>query len=918
MKGKNLLQSVLMIAGLMAMSFVGWSQGNETFNNFTATGTTYSNGTFQGQDGSTWTYVQCRGDYEITGKAIMIGRNRDPQSNFYSGTISNGIGQISFDYMQAFTNNVNLNILVNDVVVGNVTSSAEQGVIKSSGPITVNVANNVVIKFISVTNNDGQVVVDNIIWTAFGGGTPQVATPTFSPAGGTFYQPVNVSIATATQGATIYYTTNGTNPTTSSTLYSNPFTVSVNTTVKAFAVKDDMDDSEIATAVFSFTEAPDVDLFISEYLEGSSNNKALEIYNPTNQTVDLSLYVVKSANNGNGWGNTSTGPDTRYVLPLTGTLAPGEVLVLANAAANEAILAVADYTYAYDENPNGSQGSNVLAFNGDDAIGLFKNETLIDVIGIPTEDPGTNWLVAGTGATSEFTLVRKGTVDRGNIYWTTSAGSNADDSEWVVYPQNTSDYLGWHLTGFSDEAEIVSFSVPNQLGAAQINSDLATVTLQVLYGTNVSAVIPQFALSSGATAFIGEVQQVSGASVVNFSNPVVYAVIAEDETTQKDWTVTVNVGPMSSQAEILNFEVNGQMGSAVINSDLATVSIQVALGTDVTNLTPSITISLGATINPAGGVAQDFSSPVNYTVTAQDGTTQKVWTVTVGATNIIPIHDIQFTDHPSGDSPYALQVVTTTGIVTAWHYNYEGGTFQGIFIQDGVGAWNGIYVYNGLMDPKPAVGDQIVISGMIKEYYGLTELTFDTPSGVNVEYEIMSSGNDLPLAEVVSTLAANNEAYEGVLIKTMDVLCTEDDLAYGMAEINDGSGPLKVDDDMHAAAVEQNKRYNITGIGHYSFSEYKILPRSAADVELLSNVSISWGQHIGTYPSPFSNGIWIDNAQEAAQVLVFNLIGQQVLNVNLTGDARTFINTNELQSGVYLVTIVNDKGERTVRKMVKK
>ncbi|GAB1405233.1 hypothetical protein MASR1M74_24130 [Lentimicrobium sp.] len=138
----------------------------ETFDNFGATGTSYSTGTFIGQDGSTWNYIQARGDYEITEKALMLGRNRNPQSEVYSGTIGGGIQILNFDYMQAFSNNVNLNVLVNNVVVGNVTSSNEKDKIKNSGDIAVNVTGNFVLKFINVNNNDGQVVIDNISWNS--------------------------------------------------------------------------------------------------------------------------------------------------------------------------------------------------------------------------------------------------------------------------------------------------------------------------------------------------------------------------------------------------------------------------------------------------------------------------------------------------------------------------------------------------------------------------------------------------------------------------------------------------------------------------------------------------------------------------------------------------------------------------------
>lgn len=242
---------------IFAMSFGLLSaQGLETFDNFTATGSSYSNGTFTGQDGSLWTYTQCRGDYEITGKAIMIGRNREPQSNFYSGTILNGIGTLSFDYMQAFSTNVNLNVLINDVVVGNVTSSGEPGVIKNSGVIDVNLNSDFVIKFINANNGDGQVVVDNVSWTAFN--PNMVATPDFSYPAGQYFNAIDVEITCETPDASIYYTTDGTDPTTSSTIYTEPITIATSTTLKARAYAAGLDPSSIAQAVYTINTVIEV------------------------------------------------------------------------------------------------------------------------------------------------------------------------------------------------------------------------------------------------------------------------------------------------------------------------------------------------------------------------------------------------------------------------------------------------------------------------------------------------------------------------------------------------------------------------------------------------------------------------------------------------------------------------------------
>ncbi len=667
---------------------------------------------------------------------------------------------------------------------------------------------------------------------------------------------------------------------------------------------------------FTTIAQPASDLFFSEYIEGSSNNKALEIYNPTSQAVNLGDYVIKSANNGSGWGSLSSGPDTRYVLPLTGTLGAGEVLVLANAASDPIVLAIADHTYAYDNVANGSNGNNVLAFNGDDAVGLFKNDVLIDVIGIPTEDPGTNWPVAGTGATSEYTLVRKASVIAGNTNWAASAGTNADDSEWEVQPQNTFTFLGWH--GFNNEAEILSFGVDEQMAAAIIDPVAATITLEVLNGTDLATLVPEFTLSTGATATANAVEQESGVSVVDFTNPVVYTVEAESGIT-KDWTVTITEAAVSTQAEILSFSLVEQIGPATINSGTGTIDITVAPGTEVTALVPTIEVSLGATISPLSDVAQDFTNAVVYTVTAQDGTTTKAWTVTVTISSIIPIYDIQFTPAPSGESPYKDQVVTTKGIVTAKHYNYEGGVFKGLFIQDGEGAWNGLYVFNEFMENIPNVGDEIIISGMIQEYYTLTELT--TASGtVPMTITVLSTDNELPAPTVLTTVEAAKEPWEGVLISVKNAEYTVAADSYNVFGVNDGSGVVYVDDDMYdyAGVFEMGKRYDITGIGHFSFDYAKILPRFASDVELVSSVGTVWGESISAYPNPFTNTLTIDNIENANRVVIVNLIGQQVMSINLNGVNRKEISTSELATGVYLVTIVNNQGQKAVRKMIKR
>lgn len=165
------------------------------------------------------------------------------------------------------------------------------------------------------------------------------------------------------------------------------------------------------------------ELFFSEYVEGSSNNKALEIFNGTGAAVDLAAenYDVQFFSNGSSTANVT--------ILLTGVIVPDDVYVIADDEANSAILAVADLIYG---------GS---FFNGDDAIALRKNGTIIDVIGQIGFDPGTQWGIVPTN-TQDNTLRRKVGIETGDV-----SGNDPFDPalEWDGFGKDTFDGLGFYL-----------------------------------------------------------------------------------------------------------------------------------------------------------------------------------------------------------------------------------------------------------------------------------------------------------------------------------------------------------------------------------------------------------------------------------------------------------------------------------------
>ncbi|HPY97376.1 MAG TPA: C10 family peptidase, partial [Candidatus Cloacimonadota bacterium] len=173
------------------------------------------------------------------------------------------------------------------------------------------------------------------------------------------------------------------------------------------------------------------DLFISEYIEGSSNNKALEIFNGTGETVDLSMYKIKLAANGNVWNESNT-------YQMTGTLAHGGTFVICHNQSNAAIKELSDVY------PNSGNPTN---YNGNDCVGLFKNDVLIDIFGIyntgNSSEPNFN-VADVVGAAANHTLIRKPTVISPTTDWASSAGTDENDSEWIVYPIDYIDDLGQH------------------------------------------------------------------------------------------------------------------------------------------------------------------------------------------------------------------------------------------------------------------------------------------------------------------------------------------------------------------------------------------------------------------------------------------------------------------------------------------
>lgn len=208
--------------------------------------------------------------------------------------------------------------------------------------------------------------------------------------------------------------------------------------------------------------------FISEYVEGSSNNKALEIINTGAQDVDLSACELLRYSNGSSSG---------VSIPLNGVLSPDSVYVICNPSFSESDIALCDET------------SGSLSFNGDDAMELRCDGVTLDVVGQIGNDPGSQW-GSGEASTKDNTICRKASVTQGD-----ADGSDAFDpaDEWIGFPSDTFSGLGNpDLCGGGVQPSGLSCSAPIvTIGDVQGRTDVSPVvgSVQTVRGV-VSAVFP--------------------------------------------------------------------------------------------------------------------------------------------------------------------------------------------------------------------------------------------------------------------------------------------------------------------------------------------------------------------------------------------------------------------------------------------
>lgn len=344
--------------------------------------------------------------------------------------------------------------------------------------------------------------------------------------------------------------------------------------------------------------------------------------------------------------------------------------------------------------------------------------------------------------------------------------------------------------------------------------------------------------------------------------------------------------------------------SGTISPNPASGNAKLFWGNTFNNLTESTDMTLSGGKWHGNIPGHQEESVVYFSIKASEGNNKITWSPTysirVAASflgDITPITEIQGT---GTSTPFENQILTTTGVVTAFYIN-------GYYIQAGNGPRTGLFIY----DPNrfPAIGDSLVITGLVKEYYNLTEMTSPT------QYKLIKTNRPVPAPQVI-TASQVGEDWESVLIRIEDAACTyaQHWNNSGMWRVNDGTGQVNVhNNDVFDIDPVLNQKYYVTGPLNYDYSEWKIELRSLWDVTeptFISEKEVV--AKLRVHPNPTSDALVIQlpkNGSRNREIRIFDMLGIEKALFRISSDAVTFsidLKTQKLKDGVYLIVYADD------------
>jgi len=205
----------------------------------------------------------------------------------------------------------------------------------------------------------------NVDSMAFANSTPTVATPTFSPGAGTYTGSQSVTISDATSGATIYYTTNNTTPSSTSTKYTGPISVAASETIEAIAELSGENNSAVATAAYTISAST---VATPTFSPGAGSYTSSQSVTINDATSGASCYYTLTAGTTGATPSTSS---TRYTSAIAVTATSVLESLCAASGDNNSAVATAAYTIST------STGGYVQISNGGFTLTPQNNTALV-------------------------------------------------------------------------------------------------------------------------------------------------------------------------------------------------------------------------------------------------------------------------------------------------------------------------------------------------------------------------------------------------------------------------------------------------------------------------------------------------------------------------------------------------------------
>ncbi|MBC7534280.1 MAG: lamin tail domain-containing protein, partial [Ferruginibacter sp.] len=337
----------------------------------------------------------------------------------------------------------------------------------------------------------------------------------------------------------------------------------------------------------SFASSNATDLFFSEYVEGSSNNKYIEIYNGTGAAVNLSDYRLQLYANG--------ALTVSSQVTLSGTLSNGSTIVYKNSLAT-----------IYGGTATTNSAAN---YNGDDALALFKISTnnFVDIFGRIGEDPGTNWS-GGSNTTLDKTLVRNANVG-GGVTTNPGAGFPTLATQWTQFNIDVVSNLGSHAYNAISASFVPGYNNLAVNGLTQAVSGLSSAT-NYYYRVR--------AFSTNSISSNSNIINVTTCAVITASagaNGSISPAGPTDACAGGSQSYTITPNACYSIADVL---VDGSSVGAVGSYTFTNVSASHTISATFVLSTYTITVTSGAngSVTPAGASTVNCGANATYTITA--------------------------------------------------------------------------------------------------------------------------------------------------------------------------------------------------------------------------------------------------------------------------------------------------------------